>query len=83
MMKTLGNKHKKAITIPFRIEGSCKFEVASTKPETTQRKNAERLASQVYPCKTIGTRSINPVPTPRSTPTRMFFFILDSFAAIL
>ena len=51
-MKIFGNKQRNEITIPLNGQGSLGFDVANINPETIQRKNAERLASQAGPVTT-------------------------------
>jgi len=77
MMNTLGSRQINGMTIPFTTGCSFKLDVASIKPETIQRKKADRLASQVRPCKTIGITSSIPATIPSINPVTMFFFILS------
>ncbi len=75
MINMLGSRQRNAITSPFHIGCSFKLEVANINPATTQRKNADRLASQVKPCITIGITSSTPIKILRSKPITMLFYI--------
>jgi hypothetical protein len=82
MMNRLGEKHRKAMTMPFTMAGKRKSEVASLKPTTTQRKKADKLASHVKFWISIGTTSNMPAPTPMTRPTAIHLFIFPSFLSI-
>ena len=74
MMNTFGNKQINGMTIPFNTGCSLKLDVANKKPETIQRKKADRLASQVSRCNIMGITSSTPATAPRSKPMTMLFF---------
>jgi len=47
MMNALGDRHKKAMTMPFTVAGRRRLDVATMNPTTTHGEKADRLASQV------------------------------------
>jgi len=49
IMNVLGSKQINGMTIPLRTGCIVKLDVDNIKPDTTQRKKAEKLASQVKP----------------------------------
>jgi hypothetical protein len=76
MMKAEGNRNKKETSRPFITGGSFNSEVERKKPATTHLKNAERSASKVNFCSTMGTTSIIPAIAPNRIPTAVFFFMI-------
>src|SRR5512137_2968120 len=78
IIKTLGNKHKHERTIPLSAGGSFRVDVASIKPTTTHNENAERLASQVSPCQSIGSTSMMPATIPINSPVTILLPIVTT-----
>ena len=49
IMNVLGSKQINGIIMPLRTGCTVKLDVDNIKPDTTQRKKADKLASQVKP----------------------------------
>jgi len=70
MSMAAGSNTRDEMRIPFTPPFNLMLEVDIRNPETIQSENAERFASQVNPCKTIGATSIKPAITPSKIPRR-------------
>jgi len=60
-----GIKAKNEIVIPFNTAGSFRVEVAIKRPLTTQNAKADRSASQLRFCKSMGMTSMIPAIIPK------------------
>ena len=76
IINALGSKQINGIRIPFRTGCIAKLDVDNIKPDTTHKKKAERLASQVNPWSSIGITSSVPATIPSNIPTTILFFML-------
>ena len=83
MIKTDGNKQRNDTNNPFSIDGNLIVVVEMKKPATTHIVNAERLASQVSFCTTMGITSRIPAIQPNSRPIRIRFIVIKSLGLLL
>lgn len=71
-----GNNTKNEIIIPLKTPLIFRLLVAIKKPEITQKKKADRFASHVNFCKSIGITSIIPAIIPSKIPSWVFFIVI-------
>jgi len=66
--KAAGMRARKEITIPFKAGGNLSSDVAIKNPLITHNEKADKLASQVSFCASMGITSIRPAMLPKSIP---------------
>jgi len=76
IMMAEGNNTRNGIMMPLATLFIFRLLVAIKKPEIIQREKADRFASHVNFCRTIGITSITPAIIPSKIPSWVFFMFI-------